>query len=348
MGVVLRKKTLKDGRKSLYLDTYRNGRRQYEFLGLHLTGDRDQDKERMRLAEIIRGQREIELFSQAHGLVADHVGRMTLADYCKGKIERKSLMDHVETHFKGLEIRALDDRALAGFQSYLLTTLKPSTVKVSMSLLNAVLNQAVREKVLPRNPGNLMRRIKGQESPTVYLTREEIQALARTPITGEEGTGGRIKKAFLFACFTGFRFSDLQKMTWGEIRGKEVVLTQKKTGGVVRVPLNETAWELINPGDRIPPAKESVFNLGANMAAQYLPAWGKAAGLTKGLHFHVSRHTFATLALEAGADPTTLKSLLGHSHIDMSLHYAKVMSPARKKAVDGMEVDLGKRGSGNA
>ena len=149
-------------------------------------------------------------------------------------------------------------------------------------------------------------------------------------------------------------------MTWGEIAVRsepskapgekpllvrEVVLSQKKTGGVVRVPLNETAWTLINPGDRIPPAGEKVFNLGANMAAQYLPGWGKAAGLTKPLHFHVSRHTFGTLAMEAGADPMTLMNLLGHAHIEMSLHYSKVMSPSRRRAVDGMEVDLGKAGA---
>ena len=67
-------------------------------------------------------------------------------------------------------------------------------------------------------------------------------------IRGEDGVGGEMKRAFLFACQTGLRWSDLCALTWGRIRGLQIETTQKKTGEVLYVPLNAAAWALIDPG----------------------------------------------------------------------------------------------------
>lgn len=63
MSVKLRKKLLSNGTFSLYLDIYRKGRRSYRFLDLRLTGNRDHDREILRVAETIRLQAELELVS---------------------------------------------------------------------------------------------------------------------------------------------------------------------------------------------------------------------------------------------------------------------------------------------
>ena len=51
MGVSLRKKKLASGKTSLYLDIYFNGRRDYEFLNLYLTKDKNQNKESQHLID---------------------------------------------------------------------------------------------------------------------------------------------------------------------------------------------------------------------------------------------------------------------------------------------------------
>lgn len=56
MKIALRNKPTKTQGRSLYLDFYDNGRRWYEFLNLFLTGDRQRDKETMRLAKGIISQ----------------------------------------------------------------------------------------------------------------------------------------------------------------------------------------------------------------------------------------------------------------------------------------------------
>ncbi len=69
MSVKLRKKRLADGRQSLYLDIYHNGRRSYDFLKLYLSKDKATNKETLRLADSIRAKKELELQSQPHGFI---------------------------------------------------------------------------------------------------------------------------------------------------------------------------------------------------------------------------------------------------------------------------------------
>jgi hypothetical protein len=56
MGVKLRV-----NRGKLYLDIYQNGQRKWESLGLTVSSDEQQNKEVMRIAEICRSKREIQI-----------------------------------------------------------------------------------------------------------------------------------------------------------------------------------------------------------------------------------------------------------------------------------------------
>ena len=51
MKVTLRKKKLKDGRFSYYLDIYHQGTRKYEFLGIQTSKDKLQNKDLLKIAE---------------------------------------------------------------------------------------------------------------------------------------------------------------------------------------------------------------------------------------------------------------------------------------------------------
>lgn len=50
--------------------------------------------------------------------------------------------------------------------------------------------------------------------------------------------------------------------------------------------------------------------------------------------FHVARHTHATMMLTLGVDLYTVSKLLGHTNIQTTQIYAKLVDESKKKAID--------------
>jgi len=83
--------------------------------------------------------------------------------------------------------------------------------------LKDILHRAVADELITRNPIDKL--IQNKEMPTRpevqmdYLTVDEVKALIQTPLKQII-----IKQAFLFACFTGLRISDVRNLQWSNIK----------------------------------------------------------------------------------------------------------------------------------
>ena len=82
---------------------------------------------------------------------------------------------------------------------------------------------------------------------------------------------------------------------------------------------------------------ETVFPLPSNSTlGRILRQWTTEAGITKHVTFHTARHSYATMALCAGADIYTVSKLLGHRNINTTTIYTAVVDTQRDAAVDSV------------
>ncbi len=77
-----------------------------------------------------------------------------------------------------------------------------------------------------------------------------------------------------------------------------------------------------------------IINAKNILCGQKLRRLGKDMELPFGLSFHLSRHTFATNALNNGMRIEYVSKLLDHSDIGITQIYAKVISEELDKAVE--------------
>lgn len=348
MGVKIRQKG-----KYLYLDIYVKGQRIWERTGLSVSTDPEQNKEVLRLAEVIRSKRELQIVSGEWGLLDPSGGNKSLYQFAYEQAERKNsknlfkALRYLEAFPGGMIVKlsSVNSIWLENFQSYLVneTGLSQTTASLYATEIRSVLKRAVRELLIARDPGTGVKGISIPESEKIYLTADEIQGLARVQIRGN--LGAEIKKGFLLGCFTGLRISDIRSLTWGEIERSpwQIKKRQKKTGRIVYIPLNHNALELIDD-KAIHNRNELVFPLLGTTKAntnQYLVEWAQKAGIDKRLGWHVARHTFATLTLENGADFFTVSKLLGHTKVATTAVYTKATDRLKRDAVNSLpEINL--------
>lgn len=357
-SVTLRFKDLSGGRKSLYLDIYQSGDKnhahKYEFLKLYLLPDtrenKEHNKEVMRSAKVILSQRRIERANGVANIEPDKGSKISLLDYMAKFIEKKqrggakpstlgnytALANRLKT-FKGSPMLSkIDKNWVLDFYHYLDSVLgTKGSLNTYITMFNSVMAQAVRDGLMVKSPCSTIdkgekRFTRHEQKKIEYLTIGELCALENAYLANYS-----VKNAFMFCCFTGLRYSDIVTLTWANIiedeQGQRIVKSMVKTGEVVIVPLSDQAKKYLpTKGDSV-----NVFSIpSCSGVNQLLKTWGKRANLDKVLHWHVSRHTFATLLLTKGADLYTVSKLLGHQDIKVTQRYAEIVNQKRTDAVN--------------
>ncbi len=331
----------------LYLDIYWKGSRKWENLHMHLPTDRKEAREAMRLAEIIKAERERQLVVGEYGL-KDEIAEKTelvlyaqkLADEQAPKNPLPKSQKYLQKYGDNITLGAIDAQWVEGYRKFLLDqpTLSPATAAKYLAALRGVLHRALRDRLIIRDPTLGSHGISVPEPETVHLTLEEVERLAATALGGE--IGAEVKRAFLFGCFSGLRVSDLKSLRWGQIERDppSIHKRQQKTQALVRIPLHKSAWVIIDD-KKIHKADELVFPVlsrNKTNTNQYLTHWAEQAGLEKRLGWHVARRTFGTLALQAGGDLKTVSSLLGHKKITHTARYLKTDSATQRATVEAI------------
>lgn len=353
--ITIRKKERADGSFSLYLDIHFNNTRKRETLkGLILTGNPNSDKKVMQMAESIAQKRSMQ-FTMAEYDFRDVYAKeepfvpFYLAEGEKHRLLRRhNVVGIINIISPGLRFKDITKDWGEKFIAYMRKPViirknqeprpySEVTIHSCISTLKSILNIAVERGILLKNPlnGLHLKKIKVRKE---FLTLEEVDKLYNTECDYPE-----VKRAFLFACFTGLRLGDIIDLQYSNIQDGEIRVMQGKTDGQVSIPVTDTIMRLLNEAETLNHSGK-VFNMPKRTASNNaLKRWIAAAGINKKVSFHTSRHTFATMLVYYARDIFTASKLLGHSDVKITQVYAKLIDDAKITAMNSIP-ELRKKG----
>lgn len=164
------------------------------------------------------------------------------------------------------------------------------------------------------------------------LTSEELNMISTKEFLTERLA--TIRDIFLFGCYTGLRFGDIQKLKPSNIIMKGIdgkkwlTVDTIKTGDRCNIPLLDEALQLMDKYSSNPECLHNgtLFPVRSNQKVnEYLKEIADIAGVKKKVHFHIARHTFATtIMLNNGATLESVAQLLGHRNIRTTQIYGKM------------------------
>lgn len=228
-----------------------------------------------------------------------------------------------------IQIASLRRKDVERARDLLSKRLKPNSVRACLRPLSAALTWAVREELIPTSPMVGMRQPRRTQS-TMRLSHEEAIAL----LTQARACGGAMYVGVALALRQGLRRGEIFGLRWQDINlaTRRLTVSRSYTGtpknGKPRtLPLAEEMardladWRPQQPGDLVCP-------LSTLQQRRIVVLLDEALGQRFDRPWHLLRHTFASLFIEAGGSIVALKELLGHSSLEMSLLYSHITPTA--------------------
>lgn len=253
--------------------------------------------------------------------------------------------------------------------SWLAGGLAPASANRNIVRLKGVLSRAVEWGVLEQHPLTKVRRLKVDQRGRVrFLSTEEEKALRQAlddreeSIRAERDSANKwreerhkelmpdlrncdfaehLKPMVLLSLNTGMRRGEVFNLTWADIDLKNKVLTVEgdtsKSGQTRHIPLNRESLAVIEGW------KKQSLNTGyvfpgktGGRLDNVKKSWDGLLKLAKidGFRWHDLRHTFASKLVMAGVPLNTVRELLGHSDLSMTLRYAHLAPDSKAAAVD--------------
>lgn len=344
--VTLRQRLLKSGKITLYFDYYppirnpkTNKMQRHEYLGIYLYGNptnkvqRDFNQSMLEKGELIRCRRQEQVINRQFGFIDHSQQKEDFLAYFEEYAKKQSntkwgiTFKHFQVFTGGkCTFGDINVDLCNKFRDHLLNKkqLKHTKKKLSKnaaagyySTFRTLLKKAYKEKLIPENINDYLEFIEWEDIEKEFLNQDELIKLALTPCDSE-----CLRRASLFSCLTGLRFSDILNLNWSNVQeiagiGTCIVIKTQKTKTTATLPLCEDAIELI--GER---KTGKVFHgFKKSLTGAQLKKWIKEAGITKHITFHCFRHTYATLQMAMSSNPYVVSQALTHKNLGTTLRY---------------------------
>jgi site-specific recombinase XerD len=269
-----------------------------------------------------------DLFTEYLKILKKRVGvNLTAAVYRKYEIVRDLFYGSISNT---KQVNEITNGVIANFYAELNRKYESTTSAAMMVKLKTIITYALDNGKLKINPFNSIK-ISKRTKEVEYLTLDEIQAIKSKSFNGRLE---KVRDLFLFQCFTGLAYADMAQLTKEDFQfnGDQIFIKKcrVKTGISYLTVLIDEAVEIIRRYNfELPVLSNQKYN-------SYLKEIADLCGITKPMHTHIGRHTFATYMLNKGVSIEVVAKMLGHSNIKQTQHYSKLVDKTVFKAVQNI------------
>ncbi len=274
--------------------------------------------------------------------IANHTFNELVSEYAKWAERQKSfrkskiyLIKQLREAFGNIPLRCFNLMLLEQFQTAKLNMgRKPATANRLIATISHMFTKAVEWGMVEEEILKRIRKVKllpENNRRLRYLSSEECQKLI-------DSCDEHLKPIVITALNTGMRKEEILGLKWDNVDLKAgfILLNQDQTKNSERkeIPINQTLRETL---EGVVSQFEYVFvnpltgKRYDNVKRSFNSALKKAE--IRDFKFHDQRHTFASHLVMAGIDLVTIKELLGHKDLKMTLRYSHLAPSHKLKAV---------------
>jgi len=332
MGVFRKKKNGKEV-GPFYIDYRVNGRRKRERIGSE-----------KKLAQITLKKRYIEI---AEGKFLDKKTdvKERFSEFSHTYIEmyakpnkrswKKSDATHIKrflSEFGHLNLQEITTFKIEQYKQQRIKQVSPATVNRELACLKVMFKKAVEWGKMATNPARSIKLLRENNRRLRYLSQGEINTLLKH-------CPERLRPIVVLALNTGMRKGELQGLRWSDIdiNSGTITLLATKNGRKRHLYINEPVKRALF-AIRKHPDSDYIFHKGDGSPYNFRKAFETAlshAGITN-FRFHDLRHTFASHMVMSGVDIYTLKEVLGHKSIEMTMRYSHLSNDHERQAMSAL------------
>lgn len=281
--------------------------------------------------------------------------------------------NHIKKPLGKCKMITLERRQIIELQKELAEKYPPSTVNYIFSVLKIILNDAVRDEIIDKNVANI-RNMKTESKATE--TKHRALTLQEQEMFMKESETSYYYELFALAVCSGMRCGEITALTWSDIDYKNNCIhvnktatfdkdsnisigTPKTKSGVRDIPITSNIKAILQRQR----SKSNLYNIDRDNDRIFHSIRGKGIIIynqtvndeikkivkelkNKGYQiepftFHAFRDTFATRYVEQGGNFQTLKKILGHSKLEMTMDlYAQVLPNTLQEEMNKIVINI--------
>lgn len=306
-----------------------------------------------KLVEKFSGRNKSNIFEGLDLYIKVRENDLTQATLNKFSNIKKLLTDFQNKSYTTLSYGAMDLSFYDSFVNYLIyeKKLNSNSAYKNIALLKTFLAWSYDRGL---NRYDHFRKFKKKEFSVdiVTLTEKELKQIEDLDLSADEDR--RLYKArdlFLFGCYTGARFSDIQNIHHSDIKNNVWYLRQIKTKNITEIPLIEQAQNILKRYELYEKPLPVISNQKLN---KYIKELCKKAEIDSKVRIteqrgnqtieaeykkyelistHTARRTFITLSLTKGMNPQIVMSITGHKSYSSFKKYVNLVTTDKQKAL---------------